>query len=132
LAKGLALALDRPCVGVTTLAALAASVEATGPRAAAIDAGRGAIYLQLFDELHELGAPDHLPLETAAARLIEAGGQVLVGPQASALARFLPGARPLDLAAPSPLAIARLGAAAAIVPPRPLYLRAPDAKVSAR
>jgi tRNA threonylcarbamoyladenosine biosynthesis protein TsaB len=132
-AKGLAMALERPCAGVTTLAALAASFEGTGPRIAAIDAGRGAIYLQLFDGAHALSAPDHLPLETAAARLIEAGDQVLlVGPQASALARSLPGVRPFDLAAPSPLAIARLAAAAPPVPPRPLYLRAPDAKVSAR
>ena len=132
-AKGLALALDRPCVGIGTLAALAASVESAGVRVAAIDAGRGAIYLQIFENGHELCAPDVLPIETAAARLIETGaGHILVGPQAAHFAEILPTAGFVDLAAPSPLAIARLAASAALVPPRPLYLRAPDAKVSAK
>jgi tRNA threonylcarbamoyladenosine biosynthesis protein TsaB len=132
-AKGLAMALERPCVGVGTLAALAASLDAPGARAAAIDAGRGAIYLQIFDGDHELSAPDSLPVETAAARLIETGaGHILVGPQAAHFAEVLPTAGFVDLAAPSPLAIARLAASAALVPPRPLYLRAPDAKVSVK
>ena len=47
-AKGLALALHRPCIGIGTLAALAASAEAPGHCAAVIDAGRGQVYLQLF------------------------------------------------------------------------------------
>jgi tRNA threonylcarbamoyladenosine biosynthesis protein TsaB len=130
-AKGMALALERPCVGIGTLAALAASIEPAGVRTAAIDAGRGAIYLQIFEGGHELSAPDSLPIETAAARLIEfRAGYALVGPQASHLAQALPGARPFELDAPSPLAIARLAAVAPLVPPRPLYLRAADAKIS--
>jgi tRNA threonylcarbamoyladenosine biosynthesis protein TsaB len=132
-AKGLAMALGRPCVGVGTLAALAASEAGGGLRTAAIDAGRGAIYLHSFDGERELGAPGRLPVETAAARIREIGpGQMLIGPQASVLAAALPGVRPIDLAAPSPLAIARLAAAAPPVPPRPLYLREPDAKIAAR
>ena len=47
--KGLALALDRPCVGVGTLEALAGSVEIDGVKAAVIDAGRGNLYLQIFE-----------------------------------------------------------------------------------
>ena len=132
-AKGLAMALERPCVGVGTLAALAASIDGPGLRAAAIDAGRGAVYLQIFDGDHELSAPDSLPVETTAARLIETGaGHILIGPQASHLAEVLPAAGSVDLAAPSLMAIARLAATAPLVPPRPLYLRAPDAKVSPR
>ncbi|HXV00224.1 MAG TPA: tRNA (adenosine(37)-N6)-threonylcarbamoyltransferase complex dimerization subunit type 1 TsaB [Caulobacteraceae bacterium] len=131
-AKGLALALERPCLGVGTLAALAASEAGDGFRTAAIDAGRGAVYLQCFAGEDELSAPDRLPLETAAARIIQIGrDQMLIGPQASALALVLPGSTPVDLAAPSPLAIAGLAAKSPVVPPRPLYLRAPDAKIAA-
>jgi tRNA threonylcarbamoyladenosine biosynthesis protein TsaB len=122
-AKGLALALAIPCVGVGTLAALAASLEGGGRHTAAIDAGRGAVFLQAFDGEAELGPPESLPLE--AVDLARAGR--LVGPTAAALAA--PGQLALDLIAPSPLAIARLAERAPPSPPRPLYLRAPDAKV---
>lgn len=129
-AKGLSLALEKPCVGVGTLAALAASLCGTDRRAAVIDAGRGSVYLQLFEGEAELTAPDILPLETAAARLAElAPVDHLVGPQASRLLPSLPAAHAVDLTAPAPAAIARLARAALPVPPRPLYLRAPDARV---
>jgi tRNA threonylcarbamoyladenosine biosynthesis protein TsaB len=129
-AKGLALALETPCVGLGTLAALAASPAGADRRAAVIDAGRGSVYLQLFEDGAELSAPDILALETAAARLAElAPVDRLVGPQASRLIQSLPAAKAVDLAAPAAGAIARLGRAAPLVPPRPLYLRAPDARV---
>ncbi len=130
-AKGLAFALGRPCVGVGALQALAASVSDTGLRAAVIDAGRGHVFVQLFDAEQAIGAPDNLPLAIAAARLAEAGGQdglVLVGPGAPLLAGVFAGARIVNLTAPAPAAVALLAASAAIVPPRPLYLRAPDAR----
>jgi tRNA threonylcarbamoyladenosine biosynthesis protein TsaB len=44
-AKGLALALDIPLIGLGTLEALAASVEPEGRVAAVIDAKRGQVYL---------------------------------------------------------------------------------------
>ncbi len=132
-AKGLALALDRPCVGVGTLEALAASVEAAGRHVAVIDAGRGHVYLQIFEAGHALAAPDILPLEIAAARLIEIGeGLTLVGPNATALARHLPHEQAIDLAAPDIAAVAALATRAAEAPARPLYLRPPDAKPKAR
>src|SRR5689334_22628201 len=68
-AKGLALALDRPAVGVGTLEALAA--EADGLVFAAIDARRGQLYLQGFEGGRALMAPDALTAETAAARIAE-------------------------------------------------------------
>src|SRR5277367_540029 len=68
-AKGLAFALGQPCVGVGTLEALAASLGADGPTAAVIDAGRGRVYLQLFEGRAWLSGPDILPLANAAARL---------------------------------------------------------------
>jgi len=122
-AKGLAMALAIPCVGVGTLAALAASLEGGGRRTAAIDAGRGAVFLQAFDGDAELGPPESLPLK--AAELAQGGR--LVGPTAAALAAV--GQTSVDLIAPSPLAIAGLAEHAPLTPPRPLYLRAPDAKV---
>ncbi|HEY5290503.1 MAG TPA: tRNA (adenosine(37)-N6)-threonylcarbamoyltransferase complex dimerization subunit type 1 TsaB [Caulobacteraceae bacterium] len=125
-AKGLALALDRPCVGVGTLAALAASLAGGGARAAVIDAGRGSIYLQRFDGRAEMGPPEILPLETAD--LAHAGA--LIGPSASRFAG--PGQVAVDRVAPSLDAIAELAVKAPTTPASPLYLRAPDAKVKAR
>jgi tRNA threonylcarbamoyladenosine biosynthesis protein TsaB len=129
-AKGLSVALERPCVGVGTLAALSASLAGGDRRAAVIDAGRGQIYVQLFEGAAELTAPDILPLETAAARLLELSPvDCLIGPQASRLATALPATETVDLTAPSPAAIAGMALTAAAIPPRPLYLRPPDAKV---
>jgi tRNA threonylcarbamoyladenosine biosynthesis protein TsaB len=132
-AKGLALALGRPCVGVGTLEALAASEPGGGVSAAVIDARRGQIYLQLFDGAAPLMAPDLLPLEQAAARLAELwrGGPLrLIGPGAGLLADLAPEAEVHVRAAPDPAAVCRLAQARpAGAGARPLYLRAPDAKL---
>src|SRR6516165_6421053 len=48
-AKGLGLALGKPCVGVGTLEALAASEPGPGLTVAAIDAKRHQVYLQAFE-----------------------------------------------------------------------------------
>jgi tRNA threonylcarbamoyladenosine biosynthesis protein TsaB len=133
-AKGLAFALGRPCVGVGTLEAIAASIEGDGLKAAVIDAGRGRVYLQLFDGAASLSGPDILPVETAHARLVEvyASAEVAVtGPGTALLAGALPGAIVRPQAAPDPRAIARLASAAPLTPPRPLYLRPPDATAKA-
>jgi tRNA threonylcarbamoyladenosine biosynthesis protein TsaB len=132
-AKGLGLALARPCIGVGTLEALAASDPGPGLTAAVIDAKRGQVYLQLFDRGAALMAPDALPLGLAAARLAELwrGGPLrLVGPGAALLAGIGREVEVFERAAPSPLAVCALAAAKpANVPARPLYLRAPDAKL---
>ena len=129
-AKGLALALDRPCVGVGTLQALAASVDDRGARVAVIDAGRGNVFLQRFEADFATGGPYILPLGEASARLADVYGArqvTLVGPGAGLLIAMTPGARLNDLPAPLPAAVAALAARAPLVPPRPLYLRPPDA-----
>jgi tRNA threonylcarbamoyladenosine biosynthesis protein TsaB len=118
-AKGLALALELPCVGVGTLAALAASVPGSGGRSAVIDNGRGQVWLQRFEGETALGPP-----ETVAAEALADAG-LLVGPTATRLAA--PGQAAIDLAWPAPLAVARR-AAMHPEPARPLYLRAPDAR----
>jgi tRNA threonylcarbamoyladenosine biosynthesis protein TsaB len=133
-AKGLALALDRPCIGVGTLEALAKSRRRSGFAAACIDANRGQVYLQVFADDRAIMAPDVLPVEDAAARLIElfrGGPAALIGSGAGLLQAALPQARPYADALPDPAIIAELAAAAPAPapPPRPLYLRAPDARL---
>lgn len=133
-AKGLGLALERPCIGVGTLEALAAGLPATGLRAAAIDAGRGRVFLQVFDGEAAIVAPDSLDVPTAAARLAElaqGGDLTLTGPGAHLVAGVIGQARLAEQAAPDPRTVARLAARAAVAPARPLYLRAPDAKPKA-
>lgn len=133
-AKGLALALGRPCIGVSVLEALARAPVRRGLVAACLDAHRGQVYLQVFVDGRAVMAPDVLPVEVAAARLIElyAGGPaVLVGSGAPLLQAALPGALAEPEALPDPVAIAAFARQARppFAAPRPLYLRAPDARL---
>ena len=131
-AKGLALALDKPAVGIGTLEALAA--EAAGLVFPAIDARRGQLYLQAFEDGRALMAPDALSAEVAAARLAELSqGRpfTLVGSGAALLADVAPGAAIIAAEGPDARHVARLAAARAPGPLKPLYLRAPDAKLPA-
>lgn len=131
-AKGLGLALGKPVVGVSALEALAASEPDANLTLAAIDARRGQIYLQAFSGGRAVMAPDVLPVETAAARLAEfnpQGRTLIVGSGALLLEGLVPHARIIPRAAPDPLAVARLAQARPLAPARPLYLRAPDAKL---
>ncbi|MDO9246945.1 MAG: tRNA (adenosine(37)-N6)-threonylcarbamoyltransferase complex dimerization subunit type 1 TsaB, partial [Phenylobacterium sp.] len=75
---------------------------------------------------------DALPPGTAAARLAElagAGNVTLVGSGASLLAGALPHATVVAADHADPVAVAQIAAVRLPVPPRPLYLRAPDAKL---
>ncbi|OYX58282.1 MAG: tRNA (adenosine(37)-N6)-threonylcarbamoyltransferase complex dimerization subunit type 1 TsaB [Brevundimonas subvibrioides] len=123
-AQGLGAALGLPVVGISTLAALARSADGgQGTTAAVIDARRGQVYLQLFETGHPASEPEAVSLEDAIARLadrswrITGSGATLVGGEVS------------TVTAPDPAALAALTVALdpAIHPPRPLYLRAPDA-----
>ena len=82
-----------------------------------------------------VGALDALAATADAGRLLEAfafaARLVLVGSGAPLVAAFRPEAEVLPLAAPDPVALARLAAAApeGEGPPRPIYLRAPDARL---
>jgi tRNA threonylcarbamoyladenosine biosynthesis protein TsaB len=129
-AKGLAAALDRPVIGISTLDALAASVGDAPAVAALIDARRGQVYARFWRGGAAGGPAEALTLEAAAVRI--AGlvpGAVLVGSGAAMFAGIASNLieRPLD--GPAPEALARLAAAAdpALAPAAPLYLRAPDA-----
>ena len=140
LAKGLALAWETPLVGVGSLEALAASVRAPGITAAAIDARRGRVYLQMFKNGAALSHPDVVNIEAAQAMIetLELGPQpadalTLVGSGAEVLADLVPDVRIDPIVFPSPDALVRLTGLAvwSAAPPSPLYLRGPDAKTLA-
>jgi tRNA threonylcarbamoyladenosine biosynthesis protein TsaB len=143
-AKGLALALDIPCVGIGTLEALAETARdsdqpgAPQPGAFVVacqDAGRGQAYIQAFIDGRPAMAPDAVAPGEAAARIAElwpGGPTVIAGSGAPLLADIIHGATLLPDLVPDPVAVARLAARVrSPAPPRPLYLRAPDARLPA-
>ncbi|MBS0332156.1 MAG: tRNA (adenosine(37)-N6)-threonylcarbamoyltransferase complex dimerization subunit type 1 TsaB [Proteobacteria bacterium] len=136
-AKGLALALGLPAVGIGTLEALAAqapSSSAGGLVFPAIDARRGQLYLQAFEDGRALMAPDAVTAEIAAARIAELSrGRpfTLVGSGASLLAGFAPSAAVVAADGADARDVARLAQGRTPGPLKPLYLRAPDAKLPA-
>jgi tRNA threonylcarbamoyladenosine biosynthesis protein TsaB len=128
-ARGLALALGVPAVGVSTLSALAADHRATSPLLIAMDAKRGEVYWQRFAaDGTALSAPTIAALEEA--RTLAAGHDGVIAGSASSLLRDCaqPGSDSVAIAT-----VARLGAGLDPVdhPPKPLYLRGPDAKPQA-
>lgn len=132
-AHGLGAALDRRVVGVSTLDALAASLEnASG---ALIDARRGQVYARFWTDGAPDGSAEALAIEAARARVEALGpGARLIGSGAALAADGLPGVQITEAVGPSPEAIARLTAAADLAagPAQPLYLRAPDATPPSR
>lgn len=129
-AQGLGAALDRPVVGISALDALRASAPEASLTAALIDARRGQVYARFWRDGTSLGDPAALSLDHAAARIADLGaGAQLVGTGAPLLADRFPDLTILPLDGPTPEALAALTVAAdpATHPPRPLYLRAPDA-----
>ena len=147
-ARGIALAADKPIVGITSLEALAASVPreiaAGRPIVATADARRGEIYMQAFirtdaaDRITPMDAPMAVPI-AEAYRLLPQENTALLG-SGVPLLMGLPGFdadkyAPLDLDEdPDAIVVARLAAATGLPakgaePPAPLYLRAPDAKL---
>lgn len=137
-ARAIGLACEIPVVGVSTLAALAAPLilaQNPGIVAVAIDARHGNVYFAGF-------GPDGRPILTPrlttahdAARSLGAGPIQLVGSgaallvaEAAAIGMEFEVAG--DILVPDIGFVARVGLAAdpASAPPRPLYLKPPDAK----
>ncbi|TIS56037.1 tRNA (adenosine(37)-N6)-threonylcarbamoyltransferase complex dimerization subunit type 1 TsaB [Mesorhizobium sp.] len=136
-ARGLALALKIPAIGVTTLEALAAEATATFPgRAvlAALDAGREEIHAALYDETSVLiYGPAVTTLSEAAAMAADISA-VIAGTAAMQIAASA--GRAFDIGpttATADIAVyARLAATkGAGEKPKPLYLRSADAKPQA-
>ena len=148
-ARGLALALKRPLIGLSTLEVLAAGVlaaERDGPVLAALDAGRGRLYAQLFDRsLDALSEPQALHAEALPGLVAAAGSGepvVVVGTgRDAAVAALAPAidARPAT-GSPTPDARVLVRRAAARADAegdngaavRPLYLREAGARPRAR
>jgi tRNA threonylcarbamoyladenosine biosynthesis protein TsaB len=137
-ARGIALATGKPAVGLSTLAAYAApfiAADDTLPVVAAIDARHDHVYLQIFGPGgRTLVTPRLVPVREAM-RAAATGGPRLVGTAANLLAAAWPPAERAPTVvdqrqAPDIDWVARLGAAAAETgsPPKPFYLRAPDAQ----
>lgn len=138
-ARGLALSIGCPVVGVETLeahAVKARSIAGAVPVTAVIDARRDEVYGQRFAAD---GAPLGAPMVGTATFLanLTADGAVLAGGGSDAVLAASSGGRQILVVhrdtAPDIRTIAQIGAAAAPTDnaPRPLYLRPPDAKPSA-
>ena len=139
-ARGLGLAATKPVVGLTTLSAYAAPVvseSGENPIISAIDARHDQIYFQVVSSNgSSLVRPKIAPI-TEAFEAARFGQPHLVGNAAQILADRWPFDAPPPfkveaLAAPDITWVAWLGAAVdpASAPPKPFYLRAPDAKPS--
>jgi len=137
-ARGLGLAAGKPVVGLSTLSALAApliAADATIPVVVALDARHGHVYLQVFATGgRTLVTPRVVPL-AEAVQLARGGAPHIVGSVADMLAGlWLDADRPPTSvevqSAPEIEWVARLGASAeeSTSPPKPFYLRPPDAQ----
>ncbi len=137
-ARGIALAADKPVVGLTTLTAYAAPVVAENgehPIISAIDARHDHVYFQVVSGN---GSPLIKPKVAPIAEALEAsqfGAPHLVGNAAKILADRWPADAPPPFkidpqAAPDITWVAWVGAAVSpeTAPAKPYYLRAPDAK----
>ena len=120
-ARGLALALKIPAVGVTTLEALAHEKRADNPGRpviARIEAGRGQVYVAAFssDGTPTFG-PAALDAQAAAAFIGKAGQDVVVAT-----------GRTADISAYALIGAERLAGGTPAERPKPLYLREADAR----
>jgi tRNA threonylcarbamoyladenosine biosynthesis protein TsaB len=129
--RGLRVGLKKPLIGVTTLEAMAAATQKN--RAAAIhDAKRDEAYLLLWENGRVILEPAVVSFTDALARIRAFGASALCGTGAEKAGDALGEGFPLtDIRQPDALWVARLAAGRPIpaVPPAPLYLRAPDAKL---
>ena len=117
-ARGLALALRVPAIGVSTLEALAAEArgDAPVPVLARIEAGRGQAYVAAFDGAGSASfGPAALATDEADAMIADAGDRLVVTGATA------------DIAVYARLAAAKL-ASGETDKPKPLYLRDADAK----
>lgn len=138
-ARGLALARDLPVFGTTSLAVMAARARAElgdgadeGPIAVCVDARKGELYFQQFETS---GRPFAAPLLLSPAAAVDVVAElpaIAVGSGAAAFAGAASArGQEIRTALPALQPDARYMASMILEklePPRPLYLRAPDAK----
>ncbi len=126
-ARGFAVALDRPCVGISTLEVLAHGA-ATQRVVAAIEVA-GSLFVGAWEGRTCVMEPCRLPAEEILASL--AGDWTLTGPGAKSLARLRPDWPLVSQDLPDPIVLAQLAQHLdpALNPPAPLYLRGHEAKL---
>jgi len=141
MARAIALTLETPIVGVSTLVGLAGPLleePRSGLIGAAIDAKHGSVYFQLFESSGRPMFAARIASLRDVIRAIGAGPARFTGNAAGLLVEAAQRAGlefDVSEAAPYPdiLAVARIGLAAdpAASPPRPLYVKPPDAHPAA-
>jgi tRNA threonylcarbamoyladenosine biosynthesis protein TsaB len=118
-ARGLALSTRARAVGVSTLEAIAAQVD-TQRALVALDGRRGDLFVQVFDGGSSMTEPEAILIadldDFARLNAVE----TIIGPD------------PLPVLDPATVARLAMDDEAGSELPRPLYLRAPDAKAAAR
>ena len=137
-ARGIALAAGKPAIGLTTLAAFTAPHVAAGfagTVVAVIDARHGQVYLQVFGPGgRAVIAPRLAAVREAVEQARSRAPALITGSAADLVATEWPADDPpptvVTAGAPEIGWVARLGAAAQEdrALPKPLYLRAPDAR----
>ncbi len=118
-ARGLALSNGAQAIGISTLEAIAAQTPADLVLVA-LDGRRGDLFVQIFDKGVPVTPPEAIATDMLDIHAAKHGAPLIIGPDP------LP---PID-----PVIVARLATlrGAEEGPPRPLYLRAPDAKAAMR
>jgi len=137
-ARGIALAADKPAIGLTTLAAFTAPHVAAGFAGTVIpviDARHGHVYMQVFGPGGRATIPPRLAAVREAVEAARSHAPALITGSATSLvaaewAADEPRPQLATASAPDIGWVARLGAAAQPdrALPKPLYLRPPDAR----
>ncbi|MBO1038333.1 tRNA (adenosine(37)-N6)-threonylcarbamoyltransferase complex dimerization subunit type 1 TsaB [Brucella pituitosa] len=135
-ARGFALALDRPAIGVSAFDALASEVATSHPGQPALillEAHRGEIYAQVFGAGGEAATGPMVLAREEALALIQqqSSGTILAGSAATALSETLAGAFNVAHVEPTGHIGTYAKLAALREPgeaPKPLYMRGPDVK----
>jgi tRNA threonylcarbamoyladenosine biosynthesis protein TsaB len=132
--RGMRVALKKPLIGITSLETMAhqALAETGLPRAAALhDARRDEVYLEIAENGVSTTPPTVLLFTDAMTTLASLSPLALCGTAAPRAAGALASAQLTNIRQPDALWTARLAITrtATDTPPRPLYLRAPDAKL---
>jgi tRNA threonylcarbamoyl adenosine modification protein YeaZ len=127
-AHGLAIGWGVPLKGMSSLALLAASGHGSGTVAAAMTGGHGELFVQEFDAttLDPLSEALNLPPGEAAAQVV---APLVIGSGAAALVQARGSGEAHELW-PSAANALKLPEGLRLLPPTPVYARAPDARPS--
>jgi len=126
-AHGLAIGWNAELYGMSSLALLAAGAGVEGQVAAAVVGGHGELFVQEFDgRTAELASELRNLIPAEAARVV--GAPLVIGSGANALVKAR-GFGEADDAWPSAANALKIPPQLRSLPPKPVYARAPDARV---